>query len=416
MAPEQARGDPIDHRADIYSIGLILYDMLAGRRRAEHAKSAIEQLRVRMTGLVPPLKSVVPDVLEALAAVVTRAIEPDAEKRFQTTAELAAALDRLDDHGVPKPIRRVVGLPLAAAAVLLLSLISVGAWWYGWRNLPVVTPDPVSVVIADFENRTGDPTFDRTLEPTLRRALEGAGFITAYDRVGIRRTVGAALPATLDEGAARELAVKQGLGVVLSGAIEKQGARYRVWMKATQTVTGNVLVDTSARASDANDVIPAATRLVGEVREALGDQTTESDPIFAQKSLSTSSLDVLRYYAAAQDASSNNKLEDARQNLLKAVELDPKFGLGYLLLAGVARNTGKVQEAEGYAKQAMALVDTMTERERLTTRGMYFRLTGDYQQCVKEQLDLIRRTRGRGRTQPAGALRVAAARSDARAR
>ncbi len=196
MAPEQARGEAVDQRADIYATGLILYDLLTGKRRAEGAGSALDQLRTRMETALPQIKSLAPDVPDALAAVVTRAIEPDAAKRFQTTTEFADALDRLDDNGVPKPIRRAVRLPIVVAVVAVLLAVSGGAWWYAGKNAPPVVHEPVSVVIADFENRTGDPTFDRTLEPMLRRALEGAGFITAYDRSG--------LPADRRRHAARE--------------------------------------------------------------------------------------------------------------------------------------------------------------------------------------------------------------------
>jgi serine/threonine protein kinase/tetratricopeptide (TPR) repeat protein len=389
MAPEQARGEAVDQRADIYTYGLILYDMLIGARRAERPGSALDQLRARMEGPLPPLKAIATDVPDALAAIVTRAIEPDAGNRFQTTVELVEALESLDEHGVPKPIKRTVRLPVAiAAAVLLVG--GGAALWFGYLRPPPPPPGNTSVVIADFENRTTDPMFERTLEPNLRRVLEGAGFITAYDRVGLIRTVGATVPAKLDEAAARELAAKQGLNLVLSGAVEKQGNRYQISMKLTQAVDGRVLSDVSTRANNAEDVIPAATQLVGDVREALGDRTTETDPIFAQRSLSVSSPEVLRYYAAAQNASADSKWDEAQQHLLKAIAVDPNFGLGYLVLSGVSRNLGNAQAATSYVEQAMSHLDSMTNRERLTTRGMYFRLTGDYEKCKAEQLDLIK--------------------------
>ncbi len=113
-------------------------------------------------------------------------------------------------------------------------------------------------------------------------------------------------------------------------------------MKATQTVTGTVVSDVKARASGQNQVIATAAKLVSSVRKALGDQASTSDQMFAMTSLSASSLDVVRHYAAAQEAASNNKFEEARQNLLKAIELDPQFGVGYLALAGVSRNLGRI--------------------------------------------------------------------------
>ena len=391
MAPEQARGEAVDHRADIYTTGLILYDLLAGRRRAQGTGSALDQLRARIETPLPPLKSVAPNVPDALAHIVMRAVEADPAKRFQTTPELAAALERLDDQGVPKPIKRAVSLPMMAGIVTVLVALAGGGWWWTRQDPPPAVHEPVSVVIADFENRTGDPTFDRTLEPMLRRALEGAGFITAYDRSGIRRTVGATLPEKLDESAARELAVKQGLGIVLSGAIEKQGSGFSVSMKATKTVTGEVIADERARAAASDRVIPAATTLVSSIRKALGDESSDTNPIFAKASLSASSLEVVKHYAAAMEHTSNNRFAEARESLLKAVELDPSFGVGYLVLASVSRNMGQVGDATKYINEAMSHLDGMTERERYTTRGMLYRLTGDYQQCVKEHSELITR-------------------------
>ena len=93
---------------------------------------------------------------------------------------------------------------------------------------PPVQHDPVSVVIADFQNNTNDPAFDGVLEPMLKRALEGASFITAYDRIRLRTTVGVRPPERLDEVTAREIAVKQGLNVIVAGSIDPQGGGYNV--------------------------------------------------------------------------------------------------------------------------------------------------------------------------------------------
>ena len=116
MAPEQARGEHVDQRADIYAFGLILYDMLAGRRRVDHAPSAVLELQKRMAQPPASIRSIVPQVPDALDQLVTRCIEPDAAKRFQTTAELVAALERLDDSGKLRPIKKAIRLPIAVAA------------------------------------------------------------------------------------------------------------------------------------------------------------------------------------------------------------------------------------------------------------------------------------------------------------
>jgi Flp pilus assembly protein TadD len=114
------------------------------------------------------------------------------------------------------------------------------------------------------------------------------------------------------------------------------------------------------------------TRLVNAVRDALGDDTSDSARQFAMTTLSTTSLEVVRHHAAAMEASSNNKFEDALRSFQKAVELDPKFGIGYQGMAAMSMNLGKRQDAEKYIGEALRHVDGMTEREKYQTRGVYY--------------------------------------------
>ena len=386
MAPEQARGEHIDQRADVYAFGLIVYDMLVGRRRSEHAVSAVGELQGRLAHAPPSVRSVVHAVPEALDALITKCVEPELEKRFQSSAELVAALDLLDDNGKLKPKKRVISLPVAVAVASALLTLS-GYIYYVTR--PPVTHDPISVVIADFENSTGDSAFDRTLEPMLRRALEGASFINAYDRSRIAATFNVQPPAKMDEAAARELAIKQGVGVVLAGSVSPRANGYEIAVKATRPLTGEEILETSGRAASKDQVLETATRLVTRVREALGDDTSDSRQLLAMKNLSTTSMDVARYYAAASEAQSNTKYEDARQSYLKTVELDPNFGLGYQGLASMSANLGRLEDAEKYSAEALKHLDGVTERERLAVRASYYLRIGDYQQCVKEYGELI---------------------------
>jgi serine/threonine protein kinase/tetratricopeptide (TPR) repeat protein len=391
MAPEQARGEPVDQRADIYAFGLIMYDMLVGRRTG-HAVSAIDELQARMQAAPPPPRSIDPTIPEPLDAIIRRCLEPDASKRFQKTVELEHALARLDDNGKPLPImRRLSRRGLVAAAVVIG--LALGATYYIAKTIatPDAPHDPVSVVIADLQNNTQDPTFNGTLEQTLRRGLESASFISAYDRSRIRVALGVQPPDRLDETAARELAVKQGLGIVLSGSIDPRGNGYEISVKAVETMTGNVVLTTSERASSKDEVLGKTTTLMAAVRRELGDNTSRSDQLFAMRSLSTSSLAVVSQYAAAVEAQAKGNFEDARQRYLKAVELDPQFGLGYQGLAAMSRNLGRLDEADTYIKEAFRHLDGMTERERFATRGYYYRMVGDNQQCANEYSELLTR-------------------------
>jgi serine/threonine protein kinase len=392
MAPEQAKGQAVDQRADMYSLGLIVSDMLLGLRRRHSGVSAMEELERRIAQRPAPLRTIDSHIPEALDRIVSRLLEPDPERRFQTTAELVAALDRLDDNGAPLPlIRRLTPRLIAATAVIVAALLA-GTYFATRQALaPPVEHEPVSVVIADFQNNTSDAAFNSVLEPTLKRALEGASFITAYDRFRLSSTVGVRPPERLDEVAAREIAVKQGLNIIVAGAINPQGSGYSVSVKAVHAVTGNVIATSDRRASSKDDVLAAATRLAATVRTALGDETSESDQMFAMTSLSATSLDVVRHYVAGMEAASNNRQDEARQQFAAALEKDPKFGIAYTSLAASLRNLGRPQEAEKYLNESLRYLDGMTERERLSTRGYFYLAGRDYELCVKEYGELIAR-------------------------
>jgi eukaryotic-like serine/threonine-protein kinase len=391
MAPEQAKGLHVDQRADVYAFGLILYDMLVGTPRAATAANPIAELQARMEHAPAPVSTLVGDVPQAVDQIISRCLEPDPEKRFQTSDELAAAIAALDEEGNPIPIpARFSKKMIAGAAAAVVALV--GATWYFTQPAPVVKAhDPVTVLIADFSNNTGDPTFDHTLEPMLRLALEGAGFINAYDRSRIRVSFGTPPPEKLDESAARQVAMKQGVGVVLSGSIGRNGNAYDIEVKAAQPISGNVTATARARAPGKDQVLGTVTKMAATVRNALGEKTSESDQLFAMRSISGGSLEVISQYAAGIELQSKGKYEEARQRFLKTIELDPKFGLGYQSLAANSRNVGKLQDAEKYAKEALRYLDGMTERERYSTRGTYYRNTGDLQQCVKEYGEMIAR-------------------------
>ncbi len=241
MAPEQARGETVDQRADLYALGLIFSDMLLGARKGS-AADALEELKRRMDDAPPPVRTVDSTIPEAIDRLISRCLDPDSAKRYQTTSDLAADLDRLDENGKPLPlVRRLTPRLVVATAVLVLALLG-GTHFVTRRAVePPIQPPHVSVLIADFQNGTSDPTLNRTLEPTLKLALEDAGFISAYDRSGIARSLGVRPPEKLDEVAAREMAVKQGVGVVLSGAVTRQGSGYGVSVKAVRAVTGDVI-------------------------------------------------------------------------------------------------------------------------------------------------------------------------------
>ena len=388
MAPEQARGVPVDQRADIYSLGLIMYDALAGSYRSVGAESAVAELEGRMLKPPAPVKSVVPAISEALNCVISKCLEPDAAKRYQTIEELAADLDRLDDRGQPIPIKRVVSMKILSGVVVLALAVVGGVWYYTRSLLPPPKHDPVSVVIADFQNTTGDATLNRTLEPALRIGLEDAGFITAFDRTQMAN-LGTTISGDLNEETARKVAIGQGLGVVVSGSVERQGQGYKLSFKAIQPVTGESIASGESAASGKEQLMTAVTHLAATLRTDLGDETSESAKVFAMDTLAATSLDVIHEYALAMEAIANGNNQEARQRAAKAAQLDPNFGSAYGLMAAASSALGQPEEAQKYIALAVARLDRVTERERYRIRGLSFSLTGDRHKCVEEYQALV---------------------------
>ena len=317
MAPEQARGEHVDQRVDIYAFGLILYDMLVGpaarRSRAERRLRASEaDGRSRL----PPMRSIVPQVPEALDKLVTRCIEPDAAKRFQTAAEMVAALDRLDDNGKLRPIKKVIGLPVRHGRGLALAG-AVRGHLVSSRGRRFSTTRS-SVVIADLENRTNDPAFDRVLEPMLKTARSRApdssprttatasGASSAFSlRSSSARSPRASSPSSRGWASSR-------------GHPRAAGARLPNFGQGDAGSDGRRRSRALRAPPPSRDqVLEASTRLMTRVRNGLGDDESESAQMFAMTSLSATSLEVVRHFATALEASSNNKFEEARDSLLE---------------------------------------------------------------------------------------------------
>jgi serine/threonine protein kinase/tetratricopeptide (TPR) repeat protein len=394
MAPEQARGQNVDQRADIYALGLILYDMLVGGSRAQRKGNAIAELQARMEHGQPPVSAVDPAIPPAFDKIISRCLEPDPAQRYQTTVDLATALATLDEHGNLIPIKRTVDSRILGG-VITLGVVALGVtWWFARGPGVPVKHEPVTVLIADFQNLSKDPTFDGTLEPMIKIALEGAEFISAYDRASIKRSFDVRPPEKLDDHAAQEIAVKQGVNVVLSGSLDRRGTDYAVTMTATQAVTGNVITTATDTASSKDQVLGVANNIATQVRQALGDNTSDDAQRFAMDTLSATSVEAVRDYAAGMIASSNGKHEDARKSFAKAVEKDPNFGMGWTALAMASFNLNKLQDTQRYVQEALRHLDTMTERESYRTRGLSYLATSDYQQCVKEYGDLVQKYAG----------------------
>ena len=387
MSPEQARGRAAGKPADVWAFGCVLFEMLTGR--SAFAGETFSDTIAKTLGQEPDWKALPSSTPRRVREVLRRCLQKDDQLRFQDIKDARVELE----HATTSRggWRRTAAVSIAVAG-LMLAIVLGARWLLQQPASPANVHAPMSILIADLDNRTNDSAFDRVLEPVLRTALEKATFVTAYDRSNIGSSMDVRLPDKLDERSATELAAKQGLHVVLSSSIEKQGDAYVLSAAAKHAVTGNTMGSATGRTSNKNQMPQVATTVMAAIRTSLGDD--RSDRLADSMSGSTMSLDTLRLYAAAQDAASTGKFEEALRSASKVVQMDPKLGIGYHLLAVASQNLGRHDDAVRYIKEAVRYLEGMEEGERLSTRGMLFRLTGDYGGCEKEYRALSARYPG----------------------
>jgi eukaryotic-like serine/threonine-protein kinase len=372
MAPEQALAQPVDQRADIYAFGLILYDLLLGRNRTRKAESTLTELYGRIKTAPPAPHSIDPGIPEAVNRIINRCVQPDPAARYQTTAELAEEIARLDDSGKPLPMVRRLTLRMTAAAVTaVLGLLGL-TWWLARGPAVPVTHEPVSVLIADFNNLAQDKTFDGALEGALAIALEGAPFITSYSRNDARKiATDLAKRPRMDEEAARLVAVREGIKVILAGTVSPDRDGYRIVVKG-RNADGNELWTQQSTARNRAEVLNAVAAVASDIRSALGDTASRRDRLADSESVTTSSLEALQSYTVAQELYHAGKFEEAVKQFEKSIAQDATFGRAYAGLANMLFYLGRKDDAEKNWNKALSLMDRMTEREKYRTQGTYF--------------------------------------------
>jgi serine/threonine protein kinase/tetratricopeptide (TPR) repeat protein len=387
MAPEQARGESVDHRADIYAFGLIVYDLLTGRRRQTSYDSAVNELMARTKEPPPPLQTIDLEIPEALDAVVQRCVAVKPEDRYQTTAELVEALDRLDENGTLRPLPKSKRWQSIAIAIVIPLVITGTFWMLSPKPGPAVQQAPVSLLVADFSNKTNDPVFNGLVEQALTVGVEGASFVTTFPRRDALRQTPSG---HLDDSAATLVALREGVNRVVTGSIEPDSGGYRVTANLLDPNANKILQSWTEEADNRDTVLQAVGVLAGRVRAGLGDTTAKKQP-GADESFTAGSLDAARAYENAQELQWAGKSEEAMAEYRRAISLDPNLGRAYAGLGALAANLGQNQQAEEYYKQALARIDRMTDRERFRTRGGYYLLTRNADKARDEFQALVDR-------------------------
>jgi len=384
MAPEQALGQEADARADIFALGIIFFEMLTGKLPFEADTRDVLLKRTREKAKA--VHEIDPQVPRSLSKIVERCLEPLRDFRYQTATEVLTDLDAW----LAPAWRKAAKWIAAAAAVLLLVGTQIVVQRFTHKT--AVQHAPVSVLVADFKNDTADPVFDGTLEPAFSTAMEGASFITSYNRGQAHKLAAQLQPdaKTLDEQLARLIATREGINTVIGGSIARQGDSYRVVVRALDGVTGKVIATDSDKIQK-KDVLVATGKLAAVIRKALGDKTPESAQLAAAETYTTQSLDAAHEYAISQVAQFSGNYSEAIQHSFKALQLDPELGRAYVVLAVVYNNMKQPQQAAKYFQLALSKIDHMSEREKYRTRSAYYLVARKPEKALEEGQQLVQR-------------------------
>jgi tetratricopeptide (TPR) repeat protein len=418
MSPEQALARPVDQRTDIYSVGLILAEMLVGRRHRADV-SAIAELMQRIQEAPPPLREANPDVPEALEAIVARCVEPDPAARCQTTKELAEELALLDDQGrlgrgstaalsVRRSVtgaalrrrrllrRRPLVLAAAAVVVVLAAVPAVVLRDRLFGTSPAAPAPAVSLAVVPFRNASGDSSRDwlgPSLAEMVRTELGQSSYLrtVSSERLHqILRDLRVAPGAAVDAPTLRRLADFTDANRVLIGQHIKVGDAIRI--EATlQDVREQRSVPITINAVNEASLLPAISQLAQAVRENLSLPAEVVKKLQARASKPPSqSLPALQQYSSALESRRQGKHSDALKSFQAAVEIDPSFALAYSKLGQTYAALGYDAEAEKASRRAVELAGAMPPQDKYLVLANHARILNDNKQAIESYENLLK--------------------------
>ncbi len=387
MAPEQWKGEAQDGRTDVFALGVTLFEMLAARRPYEVRN---DRSTVLDPGPEPRLEH--GHAPPRLRRLVERCIAKDPGRRPASARAVLEELLAVERDHVKKEARRgQTTLVLVLGGVL--SLLGVGgvAAWKLWPRT-VAQGAPRTVLVADFENRTGEDVFDGTLEPAIGITLEGAPFITTYKRSSALSTANQLkLEGTgLGEARARLIAQREGIHVVVAGTAAKADRGYRVTARAIDGFTGKAITERSEEVGGKDAVLGAATKLAVHVRSALGDTKPEAVALKEAETYSATTLEAAHAYGLGRIAEQAGEYEPARKHYLEAVRLDPTMGRAYVGLGNVEGNLRRHTQSDRYYQAAWSHLDRMSDREKFRSRGAYYVQVRDTDKAIEALSALVK--------------------------
>ena len=383
MSPEQARGDELDARADVFSFGIVLYEMATGTLPFTGATS-IAAFEALLTHQPAPPSSVNRAVPAEFDRIIAKALEKDRDLRYQTAADLRGDLKRLrrasESASVPvvaaaAPVAaRRVGWKAAATGAVVAAVAIACVLAYSSRPRAFTERD--AVVIADFANSTGEPVFDDTLKEALDVQLRQSPFLSVLPEQRIQGTLklmGRRPGDKLTPDVARDLCQRTASKAMIAGAITSLGNSYVISLDASNCRTGDVIEKGQVQAESKETVLKALGSAAEQLRRGLGESLASIGKYDAPvRDATTGSLDALKSYSLGMMTRRQQGDAASLPLFKRAVEQDPDFALAHARLSTVYSNLGENEPARDHIIKAYALKDRVSEPERLYITARYY--------------------------------------------